>query len=100
MKELPTCGSSPSQPFPMANPPPISINGTPVRFGGRPVVIPYWGLVAGSPAASKSAWIEAGPVFESEMPLKQTACAAGDKHDDVTAFVDCGCWKVNWPSRM
>ena len=38
MNELPTWGSSPSQPFPIANPPLTLTNGSPVRLVGKPVV--------------------------------------------------------------
>ena len=56
--------------------------------------MPYCGLV------TSGLTIEFGPLLESEVPLKQTACAAEEAHESCTRFVDCGCWKVNWPSRI
>ena len=72
------------------------MNGTPVRSDGRPVVIPACAVGMPAPAMSALTAFE-----ESEVPLKQTACAAGEEHDDWTGTGwTRGCWNVNWPSRM
>src|SRR5580704_2594469 len=99
MNELPTCGNSPSQPLPIANPPPTSTNGTPVWLGGNPVVMPALLVEVMVPFPTAAA-ISALTAEESDVPPKHSSVATAEVHEACTEPVDWGCWNVSWPSRM
>src|SRR5580692_6353169 len=92
-KLLPVCGRKPSKLLPNAAPPLMLTYGTPVRFAGKPGVIPPF--PAGIPELARRALIGA----ESDVPVKQKADAV-PVQESVTRLFVCGFRNPCCPCRM